>query len=390
MIDFEKMWIKICIYLLGVIFSIFTLILLGKCGAIDNSYFDISIVVVILLLIKVCPLIKSIKLFTLRKSLWNVIIFNIFSLLTIFILSYIIYFRSFNMIGASNLYNFISDDKIHKINQDKVLMLQIEKALSKIADNEGVSKIDGKLDLYKLSEVVSNNKQKSQQIFMDNKIISQKFTEYNIKFEDILTYFNNYNKLQSNLIYAGYYIGTLIFLCIIYCKYKEIFIADDYDLFKIKMRRSIYTFAVIIYFISFIDISNDGLVSYIMNIKSGESVNISKERLSDFMKFITTFKEGFLTFIIFDTIIDCNEKLNELNKKISQKINRKNEENSIDIFKTNKLNSNIIKKINYIDSKYDILKKNTKELEEKIRGQNMIINDLKREIKNLKRSKNKN
>jgi len=347
-------------------------------GAINNTYFDIGIVAIISLLIWKSPAIKQIKFFKLKRCVWNTIIVNILSLLTIFILSNIVYYRCFDFFGPSNLYNFISDNKISKINEDMVFLLRIEKVMNEFVDN--VDNGNGKFYLYKFSEIVSKNKEKSKQLFINDKIISGKFKEYNISFEDILNYYNNCTKFQSNLILSGYFIGTLLFLIILSYYYERIFIADEYDLFKIKIKKIIYIVAFGIYFISVIDINNDGLVSYMINIKYGTSIIISKEQLSDFMKFFSTFKEGFVTFIIFDTIIDCSEKLNKLSRKNTQRFNPKSE-SSADI------SNNTLKKINSVASKYDIIKKENKNIEENIKRQNIIINELQREIKNLQKSK---
>lgn len=376
--DYDYNVLSIFIFLLTFGAGFALIAVLEQHGVLDNSYSTLLIINAIILLVLFIR--KKQKKNNAKKGLWNNVVLNLLCFFFIILLPQGVFIKGFESVKP-HLSEFAAVRGIDNLITDSDFNKEI-KDLLKIKDEVSTDLLENYGVLYFLSK----NKNLFQEKFISNEVINSKLNQYGVEVNDLFNYCDNYVRIHSNLYYIGYYVGALFFLIIIYYFHRRIFISENHEQTMIKIRRNIYIVAFIIYFVSFIDTSNEGFFSFIIN-KVNDDVILTKEAIGYMLKFANTFKEAFLTFIIFDTILDSLEKLNNLQVKKASVQNIVTEDFNSHSNK-DKCQAHIMKRIEGIDSKYDAIKRNNIELEEKIKSQETKINELNRKIKMLTGNRN--
>lgn len=309
--DFLK---KIIVYIFGLgILSQFVFLI-----PVNNNFLLILIFAIVIIFFRLIPLIKDMvaKRFginSVQSNLWNELIVIFMSFIFISVLSTVIYFKSFDIIGQSTLYKFVSNNKIEKeilLTNEESNKLDLEPTIKSIL-NELKVNLKSIKDKPALIKLLSENPKEVKKYFSENSKLMKYISEKNMSIDDIIDMWVKTTKVHENFILTGYYIGILLLIIYIILNCHNIFIVDNNNEFKIILKKRIYMIAFIIYIISFIDNQNDGLLLYWINSKMQNG--IPYEDLQRLKYFLNAFKESFLTFIIFDTIINYQDIIKEKN-----------------------------------------------------------------------------
>lgn len=297
-------------------FTISLVLPLWMKGILSRFWALISIIIITLAILAVIIILKKFAKNKYLKEYWNLVVISIF-ILNMMVLSYSIYFNSFKILEKE--IQMVSDNESIKIiNNNKEIRQMICKTLTSIAEEIDYNKVIDNKSTWSIMNIISENPDRVTGLFEGNEK-HDFYNENGIRIGELIQYSNKYIQIQIAMQGMGYYLGTLLFLVIIYKFNDYIFISNNYKEHKIRSKRNIYILAFLIYIFNFIDLYSDGLIT--MFIQNISTYGQDKEGIYGITQIFSAFKEAFLTFIIFDTINDCTANLTVMSEGRDEIIN---------------------------------------------------------------------